>query len=157
MSAMSFMELCLTPLLFSFLSKHPASESKAGLGCMACWFLPPFASCREQVCPCTVWEGGSPETDLSLCFYRKVRESWGGWGIDVCWGGGPRGQADRLKHQQSWPRTRSIRTREPSAVCKVPHLVTLAHTTIQGWQPHCHSRISETQISGKSKTIWADC
>lgn len=97
MSAMSFMELCLTPLLFSFLSKHPASESKAGLGCMACWFLPPFASCREQVCPCTVWEGGSPETDLSLCFYRKVRESWGGWGIDVCWGGGPRGQADRLK------------------------------------------------------------
>ena len=72
MSAMSFMELCLTPLLFSFLSKHPASESKAGLGCMACWFLPPFASCREQVCPCTVWEGGSPETDLSLCFYRKV-------------------------------------------------------------------------------------
>lgn len=153
MSAMSFMEPCPTPLLFSFLSKHPASESGAGLGCMACWFLPPFASCREQVCLCTVWGRGSLETDLLLCFYRKVWESWGG--------GGPRGQADGLRQceqpaQQSRPSTRSIRTREPSAVCKVPHLVRLAHTAIQGWQPRCHSRVSETQISGKSELIWAD-
>lgn len=77
MSAMSFMEPCLTPLLFSFLSKHPASESKAGLGCMACWFLPPFASCREQVCPCTVWGGGDPQKQTFLFVFTEKYESPG--------------------------------------------------------------------------------
>lgn len=67
------------------------------------WVAWPVGSCLplllvgSRSAPALFGGGRSPETDLSLCFYRKVRESWGGWGIDVCWGGGPRGQADRLK------------------------------------------------------------